>query len=162
MSKTLTILERTFRPAVPLALRARRTLPFKCGIYFLVDGDDIVYVGSSTDLDSRLYQHTLDRRSAKPRTAKRWDRARWLPLPERVHGYYEGALIRALRPRYNRGAPRHVGWDNEILDGLGLPTHDDEFAAAEDWVATRRRESWRRAAEARAALTRAPRLRGAA
>lgn len=142
VSSPLTIIERSFRGIRPPALRDR-TLPFKSGVYLLVDAADIVYVGSSTDLDSRLYDHTLDRRTSKPHDAKRWDRALWLPLPVRVHGYYEGALIRGLRPRYNRGAPRHVGWDNEILDGLGLPTHDDESAAAQEWSASLRRQSSR-------------------
>ena len=138
MTSPLSILERTFAPVAAPALRARRTLPFSCGVYLLVDATDIVYVGSSTDLDSRLYQHTLDRRSTKPNHAKRWDRALWLGLPAKVLPYYEGALIRALCPRYNRHAPRSCGYDNEILDGFGLPIHVDEAAVARAWLDVRR------------------------
>lgn len=85
------------------------------GIYLLYDGREVIYVGRTTDrpLGRRLYEHTMDRMSA------RWDRFSWfglLPvsdtgqlgvLPE---GYtaaklipaLEAILIEALEPRQNR------------------------------------------------------------
>lgn len=85
------------------------------GIYLLYDGREIIYVGRTTDrpLGRRLYEHTLDRLSA------RWDRFSWfglLPVDERGHlgslpqGYgasklipaVEAVLIEALEPRQNR------------------------------------------------------------
>jgi len=85
------------------------------GIYLLYDGREVIYVGRTTDrpLGRRLYEHTLDRMSA------RWDRFSWfglLPvsetgtlgsLPEDYDSAYlvpalEAILIEALEPRQNR------------------------------------------------------------
>jgi len=85
------------------------------GIYLLYDGREVIYVGRTTDrpLGRRLYEHTIDRMSA------RWDRFSWFgllpvsddgklgPLPE---GYgaaklipaLEAILIEAMEPRQNR------------------------------------------------------------
>jgi hypothetical protein len=85
------------------------------GIYLLYDGREVIYVGRSTDrpLGKRLYEHTIDRLSA------RWDRFSWfglLPisddgeiglLPENYKAVnlipaLEAILIEALEPRQNR------------------------------------------------------------
>ena len=85
------------------------------GIYLLYDGREVIYVGRSTDrpLGKRLYEHTVDRMSA------RWDRFSWfglLPvsdegkleaLPETYAAAtlipaLEAILIEALEPRQNR------------------------------------------------------------
>lgn len=85
------------------------------GIYLLYDGREVIYVGRTTDrpLGRRLYEHTLDRMSA------RWDRFSWfglLPvsetgglgvLPEtydaaKLVPALEAILIEALEPRQNR------------------------------------------------------------
>jgi hypothetical protein len=85
------------------------------GIYLLYDGREVIYVGRTTDrpLGRRLYEHTIDRMSA------RWDRFSWfglLPVSDTgVLGalpvQYEAAkmipaleaiLIEALEPRQNR------------------------------------------------------------
>lgn len=85
------------------------------GIYLLYDGREVIYVGRTTDrpLGRRLYEHTLDRLSA------RWDRFSWfglLPvadsgqlgaLPEsfmaaKLIPALEAILIEALEPRQNR------------------------------------------------------------
>lgn len=85
------------------------------GIYLLYHGREVIYVGRTTDrpLGRRLYEHTIDRMSA------RWDRFSWfglLPvsdtgqigaLPD-VYGAaklipaLEAILIEALEPRQNR------------------------------------------------------------
>lgn len=46
------------------------------GIYLLYDGREVIYVGRTTDrpLGRRLYEHTMDRMSA------RWDRFSWFGL----------------------------------------------------------------------------------
>lgn len=118
MTSALTILERTFRP-LDLPRHARNGCATcgtaMIGVYLLVDGDDISYVGSSTDILRRLYDHGLYRQT------RPFDRALYLSLPRLVIPHYEGALIRALRPRTNgRTAPRDRGHDAEILFGLGL------------------------------------------
>lgn len=85
------------------------------GIYLLYDGREIIYVGRTTDrpLGRRLYEHTIDRMSA------RWDRFSWfglLPVSEKgeigslpeTYGAaklipaLEAILIEALEPRQNR------------------------------------------------------------
>jgi len=85
------------------------------GIYLLYDGRQIIYVGRATErpLGRRLYEHTLDRLSA------RWDRFSWfglLPVSERgklgdlPEAYqstklipaFEAVLVEALEPPQNR------------------------------------------------------------
>lgn len=85
------------------------------GIYLLYDGREVIYVGRSTDrpLGRRLYEHTIDRLSA------RWDRFSWFGLlPVSNNGKLgtlaesyvaaklipalEAILIEALEPRQNR------------------------------------------------------------
>jgi hypothetical protein len=85
------------------------------GIYLLYDGREVIYVGRSTDrpLGRRLYEHTIDRLSA------RWNRFSWfglLPisddgqigvLPDNYNAInlipaLEAILIEALEPRQNR------------------------------------------------------------
>ncbi|MCX7425680.1 MAG: HTH domain-containing protein [Planctomycetia bacterium] len=85
------------------------------GIYLLYDGREVIYVGRTTDrpLGRRLYEHTIDRMSA------RWDRFSWfglLPVTEAgglgaLPAQYDAAklipaleaiLIEALEPRQNR------------------------------------------------------------
>jgi hypothetical protein len=85
------------------------------GIYLLYDGREAIYVGRTSDrpLGRRLYEHTLDRMSA------RWDRFSWfglLPVTEsgklgdmpstytatKLIPALEAILIEALEPRQNR------------------------------------------------------------
>jgi len=85
------------------------------GIYLLYDGREVIYVGRTTDrpLGKRLYEHTIDRMSA------RWDRFSWFgllpvsdsgtlgPLPDtfdaaKLIPALEAILIEALEPRQNR------------------------------------------------------------
>lgn len=85
------------------------------GIYLLYDGREVIYVGRTTDrpLGKRLYEHTIDRMSA------RWDRFSWfglLPVSDtgalcslpatydaaKLIPALEAILIEALEPRQNR------------------------------------------------------------
>jgi hypothetical protein len=85
------------------------------GIYLLYDGREVIYVGRTTDrpLGRRLYEHTIDRLSA------RWNRFSWfglLPVSDTgslcsLPNQYDSAnlipaleaiLIEALEPRQNR------------------------------------------------------------
>jgi len=85
------------------------------GIYLLYDGREVIYVGRTTDrpLGKRLYEHTLDRLSA------RWVRFSWfglLPVSDKgkigelplsydaakLIPALEAILIEALEPRQNR------------------------------------------------------------
>ena len=85
------------------------------GVYLLYDGREAIYVGRTTDrpLGRRLYEHTLDRMSA------RWDRFSWfglLPVSDtgklgelpsefvaaKLIPALEAILIESLEPRQNR------------------------------------------------------------
>lgn len=99
----------------PTTLRPRLV-----GVYFLISKDVIVYVGQSTDVEVRVVQQTAKRR----RRRRVFDRAAWIELPEADLSTYEGALIRALRPKYNRVAPTKNQRDDEVLARLGLPPID--------------------------------------
>jgi hypothetical protein len=85
------------------------------GVYLLYDGREVIYVGRATDrpLGTRLYEHTVDRMSA------RWDRFSWFGLlPVSAAGALgslapsfdatklipalEAILVEALEPRQNR------------------------------------------------------------
>jgi len=85
------------------------------GVYLLYDGREVIYVGRTTDraLGTRLYEHTIDRLSA------RWDRFSWfglLPVSNtgslgkmpaafdaaKLGPALEAILVEALEPRQNR------------------------------------------------------------
>jgi hypothetical protein len=85
------------------------------GVYLLYDGREVIYVGRTTDraLGRRLYEHTIDRMSA------RWDRFSWfglLPVSEtgqlgklpstfdaaKLIPALEAILVESLEPRQNR------------------------------------------------------------
>lgn len=65
------------------------------GVYFLIENEDVVYVGQSIDIDARIAQH---------RKTKAFDEALGISLPDadtdelvRV----EAMFLRAMRPRLN-------------------------------------------------------------
>jgi hypothetical protein len=66
-------------------------------IYFLCQGNDVVYVGKSTNLAARLPQHPAD---------KVFDRVFYLIVRLEELDRIEGEYIRALSPRYNGTMPR--------------------------------------------------------
>ena len=70
-------------------------IPMMCGIYFLMDGNTIVYVGQSIEVASRILSHIKD-------PGKRFDRACWFPVPKEKLNDVEEALIALLKPEQNR------------------------------------------------------------
>jgi excisionase family DNA binding protein len=86
----------------PLSLRGIDGLqafgmpPQASGIYFLCDGEEVVYVGQSVDVYSRVLQH---------RRSKQFDRVFWWPVPASELDKIEGAFIRTLKPRLNGPGP---------------------------------------------------------
>ena len=61
-------------------------------VYFLIDNDDVVYVGQSRSLASRIETHQKN---------KIFNRSVYLPCPEENLNDVESSLIRKLRPKYN-------------------------------------------------------------
>lgn len=123
MTSPLDILGAVMRPAT-FGERPRFV-----GVYLLICGQRVVYVGQSIDVEERIYTHKHNRNSV------RFGRALWFPVRVEDLDAYEGALIRALLPHGNSTAPRHRGRDNEVLRALGLPEHVDEHAHAAWYVA---------------------------
>ena len=105
-------------------------------MYFLILNDEIVYIGSSRDIESRIENHC--RHAPRGRPKKTFTSAVWIELRSCDLKAYEGALIRALRPRYNESAPVHLDRDNEVLIRLGLTPHIDERVAAIEFAIARR------------------------
>ena len=93
------------RPAIESAVRnAAAELPSctqGCGVYFLLEDSNIVYVGQSVDVAMRVAQHRKD-------SSKVFNRACWVPVPKDELDDVEAALIALLKPRHNtRGVIEH-------------------------------------------------------
>jgi transcriptional regulator with XRE-family HTH domain len=86
----------------------------RCAVYLLVSDGEIIYVGQSQDVDSRLAQHRRDE-------GKTFNEVLILEVGAEDLLAYEGALIRAVRPRLNRTTPANADRDDEVLAKLGLP-----------------------------------------
>ena len=63
------------------------------GIYFLISGEEIVYVGKSVNTASRVGDHVAD---------KKFDRCLVMPVKRHLLEPLEAVLILALWPKYNR------------------------------------------------------------
>ncbi|HEY6038081.1 MAG TPA: GIY-YIG nuclease family protein [Kofleriaceae bacterium] len=87
------------------------------GVYMLLAGDEVVYVGQSVDVRSRLSDHLR----WPPRA---FDRALVLPCGADDLRAVEAALIRWFMPSGNRIRTIFVGED-EALASLGLPPIED-------------------------------------
>jgi hypothetical protein len=72
---------------------AEASLPWSraSGVYFLLDGDEIVYVGQAVNVYSRIGQHTN----------KRFDRYAFVPCAVNELDKLESLYIHCLRPRLN-------------------------------------------------------------
>jgi hypothetical protein len=83
-----------------------------CGVYFLRRGQEIVYVGQSVAVHSRVSQHRKD---------KHFDNVLFLPCEREELNNLEGFFIRLLRPQLNGhskdgvyGAPTSALWDKTV------------------------------------------------
>jgi len=72
---------------------AMSALPWEkaSGVYFLLDGDEVVYVGQAVNVYSRISQHTN----------KRFDRYAFVPCAVDALDRLESLYIHCLRPRLN-------------------------------------------------------------
>jgi hypothetical protein len=84
---------------------ARAALPWarSCGVYFLLDGDEVVYVGQSTHVYNRIPNH-MD---------KVFNRYAFVPCGEPMLDKLESLYIHCLRPRLNG--------DTKARDGKHAP-----------------------------------------
>lgn len=70
------------------------------GVYLLYRGDEVVYVGRSLNVSSRVPQHQVD---------KEFDRAQALPCDPEELDTLEALLIYAFEPQYNWTVPYRNG-----------------------------------------------------
>lgn len=83
-----------------LVFAASEAPPSRPGVYVLIDGDEVVYVGQAQfNLRGRFGEHFGNRR-------KEFTRIAWAELPAEQVKEAEDELIRHYLPRYNRALPR--------------------------------------------------------
>ena len=70
-----------------------------CGIYFLVSGYEVVYIGKSFNVRARLEEHSQDR--GMPFSA-----AAVMPCPSNAIDYLEPWMIACFQPKLNRTPQR--------------------------------------------------------
>jgi hypothetical protein len=89
---------------IPLSIQSEETIGCS-GVYFLCHLGEVVYVGQSVNVFGRVGAHIGD---------KTFDSAFFARVPRSDLDYVEGALIRSLEPKYNRGK------DGRIIAPSGL------------------------------------------
>jgi hypothetical protein len=83
-------------------------------VYLLLFRGEVVYVGQSLNIESRIQGHL-------GRGDKLFDRALWIEVAAEDMDAYEGALIRAFSPKLNgRRVPKNEARDREVLAKLGI------------------------------------------
>lgn len=91
-----------------------------CGVYFLLRGVEIVYVGQSRDVHSRFASHRHAMKHQRGNSIV-FDGAFFLRTQESERLQIERALLRALRPVFCNYIPTTAGdREAEILQSLGL------------------------------------------
>jgi hypothetical protein len=77
---------------IPMGLESVKTVPFS-GVYFLCHKGEVVYVGQSINVLSRVGQHIGH---------KTFDSVFFVRIPKSDLDFVEGTFIRTLEPKYNR------------------------------------------------------------
>lgn len=80
-------------------------------VYFLIDGEAVLYIGQSRNLAARLVQHSHN--------GRQWQRALFLPIPESELLRVEREWIRTVRPPWNR-----AGFSEDSGDGMMISTKE--------------------------------------
>ena len=94
------------------------------GVYLLIRGGEVIYVGRSRDVGPRIAGHAA-------RGRIKFDRAVYLPLPLADLAKYEGALYRVFLPsECGHGAPNRG--DAEVLARFGLAATPPEAVKAHE------------------------------
>jgi hypothetical protein len=73
-------------------IKFSRSWSEEVGVYFLIDNDEVVYVGQSVNIFSRISQHKID---------KKFDRYAFIPCSKENLDKLESLYIHFLRPRLN-------------------------------------------------------------
>lgn len=72
--------------------------PTRCGVYFLLDGGRVVYVGQAKNVNQRLKMHKID-------PDKAFDSYAWVACEEEHLDTLEALYIMSLRPALNKRQP---------------------------------------------------------
>lgn len=94
MNETITISRET------LTETRKSVSELTCGIYFLFDGEDIVYVGQSTEVELRIQKHRKEGR-------KKFDSWNFIECPATWLDDMETDCIIHFDPKYNKSLPRN-------------------------------------------------------
>lgn len=103
----------------------RRAMSFDriVGVYFLLQDDEIVYVGQSTNIMTRLSNHKFE-------ATKLFSRVFVMECPEAHLDRLERLYIDKFKPRYNSAMPKVSGaeavWSENVRSMLGLAIHCDK------------------------------------
>ena len=82
----------------------------QCGVYFLLNCEQIVYVGKTTDIRNRLQQHSKD-------LNKIWNRYFFIGCEREEVNRLEAYYILKYRPRYNVAIPDPSSADMDLHRG---------------------------------------------
>lgn len=80
-----------------IAQWAQPVSPAQPGIYFLLKDDEIVYIGQSVAVETRLGSHLAERK-------KEFNRWFWIPCPQQNLLWVEAHFIKRFKPKYNKEA----------------------------------------------------------
>lgn len=89
-----------------------------CGVYFLINNDEIVYVGQSVNIWSRLSQHKKD---------KEFSHFHWIPVQNSYLEIVENDYIIKFNPIYNKAFSRKLAGlisTNHLTQKLRMPRRD--------------------------------------
>lgn len=93
------------------AINIHRSKERASGIYFLLQDNELVYIGQSNNCGRRIYDHLTE-------NVKAFNRACYLPIDEADLSDIESALINVFRPKLNRQFGRD--YDEVKLRSLGF------------------------------------------
>lgn len=103
LAAALNVVDSHLLSAAEIAANAVEAVDGYSGIYFLLDGSDIVYIGQSTKIYARIGQHVAEcwHPTQAPWT-KKFTHATVLMCPRAHLDTLEAAYIRKFKPKYNR------------------------------------------------------------
>jgi hypothetical protein len=94
----------TGRALLPAEDIVRASIPWQksSGVYFLIENNEIIYVGQSTNVYTRIDYHVRD---------KSFDRYAYVPCPVEMLNKLESLYIHCLRPKLNSSV---LGGDGQV------------------------------------------------
>ena len=93
------------------------------GVYFLYDGDELVFIGTSNNLFWRIGEHVKE-------GAKKFDRFELYPTKDRLR--LEGFLIRMFHPKYNVSDGAY--WDKRKKDAFPNSTIEEAIKKYDEYM----------------------------